>query len=186
MAKPLALTSGEPAGIGPDIAIEAWLRRKRGEPSAVLSARRPRPFSPIAPRHLGLRGRPRRRRRRGCLLGVRRCVARGGDRRKAATAPPGRPDAQQRGRRDGLDPPGRRRRRCGARQRRRHQPDRQERALSRRLQSSRPYRIPRRTRQSERPDAAAGDDAVVADACRRAGDDPSAAARGDRAAHQRA
>jgi 4-hydroxythreonine-4-phosphate dehydrogenase len=28
MAKPLALTSGEPAGIGPDIAIEAWLRRK--------------------------------------------------------------------------------------------------------------------------------------------------------------
>jgi 4-hydroxythreonine-4-phosphate dehydrogenase len=29
MAKPLALTSGEPAGIGPDIAIEAWLRRKQ-------------------------------------------------------------------------------------------------------------------------------------------------------------
>jgi 4-hydroxythreonine-4-phosphate dehydrogenase len=27
MAKPLALTSGEPAGIGPDIALEAWLRR---------------------------------------------------------------------------------------------------------------------------------------------------------------
>lgn len=27
MAKPLALTSGEPAGIGPDIAIMAWLRR---------------------------------------------------------------------------------------------------------------------------------------------------------------
>src|SRR3954466_14973834 len=27
MSKPLALTSGEPAGIGPDIAIEAWLRR---------------------------------------------------------------------------------------------------------------------------------------------------------------
>jgi 4-hydroxythreonine-4-phosphate dehydrogenase len=27
MMKPLALTSGEPAGIGPDIAIEAWLRR---------------------------------------------------------------------------------------------------------------------------------------------------------------
>jgi 4-hydroxythreonine-4-phosphate dehydrogenase len=26
-AKPLALTSGEPAGIGPDITIEAWLRR---------------------------------------------------------------------------------------------------------------------------------------------------------------
>jgi 4-hydroxythreonine-4-phosphate dehydrogenase len=27
MVKPLALTSGEPAGIGPDIAIAAWLRR---------------------------------------------------------------------------------------------------------------------------------------------------------------
>ncbi|HMH99660.1 MAG TPA: 4-hydroxythreonine-4-phosphate dehydrogenase PdxA [Bradyrhizobium sp.] len=27
MAKPLALTSGEPAGIGPDIALAAWLRR---------------------------------------------------------------------------------------------------------------------------------------------------------------
>ena len=27
MAKPLALTSGEPAGIGPDITIKAWLRR---------------------------------------------------------------------------------------------------------------------------------------------------------------
>jgi 4-hydroxythreonine-4-phosphate dehydrogenase len=27
MSKPLALTSGEPAGIGPDIAIAAWLRR---------------------------------------------------------------------------------------------------------------------------------------------------------------
>ena len=28
MAKPLALTLGEPAGIGPDITLEAWLRRK--------------------------------------------------------------------------------------------------------------------------------------------------------------
>src|SRR5215831_1617870 len=28
MAKPLALTSGEPAGIGPDITIKAWQRRK--------------------------------------------------------------------------------------------------------------------------------------------------------------
>src|SRR5437868_10870251 len=28
MDKPLALTMGEPAGIGPDIAIAAWLRRR--------------------------------------------------------------------------------------------------------------------------------------------------------------
>src|ERR1700744_1821271 len=27
MAKPLALTSGEPAGIGPDVTLKAWLRR---------------------------------------------------------------------------------------------------------------------------------------------------------------
>ena len=27
--KPLALTLGEPAGIGPDITIAAWLRRRR-------------------------------------------------------------------------------------------------------------------------------------------------------------
>ena len=27
MAQPLALTIGEPAGIGPDITIKAWLRR---------------------------------------------------------------------------------------------------------------------------------------------------------------
>src|SRR5450759_2520439 len=27
MAKPLALTSGEPAGIGPDVTIKAWLKR---------------------------------------------------------------------------------------------------------------------------------------------------------------
>ena len=31
MAKPLALTTGEPAGIGLDITIEAWLRRKELE-----------------------------------------------------------------------------------------------------------------------------------------------------------
>ena len=28
MRKPLALTLGEPAGIGPDITIKAWLHRK--------------------------------------------------------------------------------------------------------------------------------------------------------------
>src|SRR5579871_5391260 len=29
MAKPLALTSGEPAGIGPDITLKAWLHRNK-------------------------------------------------------------------------------------------------------------------------------------------------------------
>ena len=31
MAKPLALTLGEPAGIGPDITISAWQRRKEDQ-----------------------------------------------------------------------------------------------------------------------------------------------------------
>jgi 4-hydroxythreonine-4-phosphate dehydrogenase len=41
MAKPLALTSGEPAGIGPDITIKAWLRRNELElpPFYVLGDR---------------------------------------------------------------------------------------------------------------------------------------------------
>jgi 4-hydroxythreonine-4-phosphate dehydrogenase len=34
MAKPLALTSGEPAGIGPDITLAAWLRRDELKPPA--------------------------------------------------------------------------------------------------------------------------------------------------------
>ena len=34
MAKPLALTSGEPAGIGPDITLKAWLRRDELKPPA--------------------------------------------------------------------------------------------------------------------------------------------------------
>jgi len=37
MARPLALTLGEPAGIGPDITLTAWLRRREGG-GAALSA----------------------------------------------------------------------------------------------------------------------------------------------------
>ncbi len=54
MAKPLALTSGEPAGIGPDIAIEAWLRRSEANlPSFYLLGDR-NLFADRA-RHLGLK-----------------------------------------------------------------------------------------------------------------------------------
>jgi len=54
MAKPLALTSGEPAGIGPDIAIEAWLRRDRANipPFYLLGDRG---FFADRARHLGLK-----------------------------------------------------------------------------------------------------------------------------------
>src|SRR4051794_26578716 len=41
MIKPLALTLGEPAGIGPDIAIAAWLRRTEfGLPAFYLAGDR--------------------------------------------------------------------------------------------------------------------------------------------------
>ena len=53
MAKPLALTCGEPAGIGPDIAIEAWLRRSAADvpPFYLLGERA---FFTERARHLGL------------------------------------------------------------------------------------------------------------------------------------
>ena len=53
MAKPLALTCGEPAGIGPDIAIEAWLRRSEADvpPFYLLGDRA---FLTDRARHLGL------------------------------------------------------------------------------------------------------------------------------------
>ena len=54
MAKPLALTSGEPAGIGPDIAIEAWLRRREANlpPFYLLGDRA---FFAERASHLGLK-----------------------------------------------------------------------------------------------------------------------------------
>ena len=54
MAKPLALTSGEPAGIGPDIAIEAWLRRSEANlpPFYLLGDRG---FFADRAKHLGLK-----------------------------------------------------------------------------------------------------------------------------------
>ncbi|WP_298260254.1 4-hydroxythreonine-4-phosphate dehydrogenase PdxA [Bradyrhizobium sp.] len=66
MAKPLALTSGEPAGIGPDITLKAWLRRDElklpsfywlGDPASL--ARRARllglnvPLTEVRPEHAG-------------------------------------------------------------------------------------------------------------------------------------
>ena len=53
MAKPLALTSGEPAGIGPDIAIAAWLRRSEANlpPFYLLGDRA---FFADRARHIGL------------------------------------------------------------------------------------------------------------------------------------
>ena len=95
MAKPLALTSGEPAGIGPDIAIEAWLRRNDANlpPFYLLGDRA---FFADRAKHLGLKasfaevGADEAATAFAKALPV---VATG----IAATAPPGRPDGSSAG-----------------------------------------------------------------------------------------
>jgi 4-hydroxythreonine-4-phosphate dehydrogenase len=89
-AKPLALTSGEPAGIGPDIAIAAWLRRREADvpPFYLLGDRA---FFAERAKHLGVKadfaevGAAEAGAAFAKALPV---VATG----KAATASPGRPD----------------------------------------------------------------------------------------------
>jgi 4-hydroxythreonine-4-phosphate dehydrogenase len=90
MAKPLALTSGEPAGIGPDIAIKAWVRRDELKLPAFY-----------------LLGDPDALNRRAKALGLKLAIAEVGPEQasdtfakalpvvgigQAATAQPGRPD----------------------------------------------------------------------------------------------
>src|ERR1700716_828249 len=91
MAKPLALTSGEPAGIGPDIAIAAWLRRGQANrpPFYLLGDRR---YLTDRAKPPGLRAaRAEFTAEEACAAFAKALpvVATG----KAATAPPGRPDA---------------------------------------------------------------------------------------------
>src|SRR4051812_23990143 len=91
MAKPLALTSGEPAGIGPDIAIEAWLRRGEANlpPFYLLGDRG---FFADRARHLGLKADFAEVAADEAVAAFAKAlpvVATG----KTATAAPGRPDA---------------------------------------------------------------------------------------------
>ena len=69
MAKPLALTSGEPAGIGPDIAIAAWLRRNELSlpPFYLLGDR---DFFAERAQDARLESRTRRRQPGGCGRGI--------------------------------------------------------------------------------------------------------------------
>jgi 4-hydroxythreonine-4-phosphate dehydrogenase len=90
MSKPLALTSGEPAGIGPDIAIKAWVRRDELKLPTFYLLGDPKSIADRV-KKLGLRVRiaevaPEEASDRfATALPV---VATG----QAATAPPGRPD----------------------------------------------------------------------------------------------
>ena len=184
MAKPLALTSGEPAGIGPDIAIMAWLRRHELKLPAFY-LRGDRGLLEQRATNARTQDRTRRRWRRGCGTCVRRCLAGGRDRsRRHGAARPAR--RQQRRGSHRLHSSGGRRRRCRKSRRGRHQSDCQKRALPRRLPASRPHRVSCRTRSGRRPRATAGDDAVVACPRRGAGNHPSSAARCHRAALERA
>ncbi len=91
MAKPLALTSGEPAGIGPDITIAAWLRRNELKlPAFYLLG--DRDFLSDRAKALGLKVKLADVRRRGCARYVRRCIAGGGDRPCRDAREPGQPD----------------------------------------------------------------------------------------------
>ena len=109
--KPLALTSGEPAGIGPDIAIAAWLRRNELDlpPFYLLGDRA---FFADRAKILGLQVELADAAPEEAQRGIRESVARGGDRRNRHRAP-GTARRHQRGRCAGLHPPGGRRRRRG-------------------------------------------------------------------------
>ena len=79
MAKPLALTSGEPAGIGPDITIKAWLRRNELKlPAFYLLG--DRDFLGHRAEDARTEDPARRRSARGRGRRVRRCLAGGGHR----------------------------------------------------------------------------------------------------------
>ena len=175
MAHVLALTLGEPAGIGPDITLAAWRRRAGPRPPAVLHPRRSRiPASPRAKSSAATSRCPwssrRRPRRRSAIrlpvvdIGV------------AVTAQPGQPDDTQRAGRACRHPPRRQRRLRGRCRRRRHQSGRQEHPLPLGLHRARPHRISRQAcRGSDRRSGAAGDAAVVARARGGAGHHPPAA-----------
>ena len=138
---PLAMTMGDPAGIGPELALRAWLARDSASPPFFVLA------DPAALAELGAPVRPSRADRRN----------RAGDSAAAfATALPVVPLAAPAHADPGATDPAfaaatiesieravayvKVRRSA----RRRHQPDRQGDALRRRLQVPRPHRIPRR------------------------------------------
>ncbi len=171
--KPLALTMGDPAGIGGELTLRAWLALRRparassrwtirsGWPACRSSKSR----SPDEAAAIFADALP--------VLPVR-----------LAAAPPAR--AARHGERAGGDRLDRTRRvALPARRGRRHgdQPDQQGGAVPRRLRLSRPHRVPRRTdRRARQADHDAGQPASA----RRAGDRARLAAQLDRHADDRA
>src|ERR1700712_3847624 len=133
MVKPLALTLGDPAGIGPDIAIAAWLRREQLKlPAFYLTG--DRDFLARRAALLGLDVELKDVRAEDAVATFPQAlpvVSTG----HAATAAPGQPDHSRADAGVGG--------RC-------HQPDCQERVVPCRVPASRPHRISRRTYRARR------------------------------------
>src|ERR1035437_4716158 len=187
MAKPLALTSGEPAGIGPDITIKAWLRRDELKlPAFYLLG--DRDFLSNRAKALVLNVKladVRAEDALGTFADALPVVATGhaaaariagGGHRPCGGCAPWSTGQHQCGRSDSLHSSGSRRRHRRTGQRGCHQSDCQERSLPRRIPASRSYRVSRRTRGDRRPYTATCHDAVVPCPRRCARDDPSFAA----------
>ncbi len=184
MVRPLALTLGEPAGIGPDITIAAWRQRRELDlpPFYVIASR---DFMAQRARHLGaaIEVTACEPREAGSIFATALPVV---DVGVPVTAPPGHPDATSAPAaiasidlavRHVLRRP---------RRSHRDQSDRQERALPVRFLRAGPHRISGQARGArDRDRGAAGDDVVVAGARRGAGHHPPAAERGSRRARCR-
>ena len=179
MAKPLALTSGEPAGIGPDIAIAAWLRRNELNlpPFYLLGDRA---FFAERAKILGLKVEFADASPEDARRDFRERLAGGRDRRSRRRRGPARR----------TPPAPMRRSPRSARRSTMSGPDKASAVVTNPIAKSVLYRAGfRHPGHTEflaelagqwRRCPAAGDDAVVAGARRRAGDDPSFAARGAR------
>ena len=172
MTLPLAVTMGEPAGIGGEIALKAWLGRGDGVPPFYLIDD-PDRLASLA-RRLGWHVPIRADRRSGEAPAV--------FDEALPVAPIGR-HASAPGRAAPTRPMRRlilgaietavARRARRARRGAGDQPDPQGQPLSRRLSPSRPHRVSRRARRDRR---SPGDDAGLPGAARRPGHDPSGAA----------
>ena len=174
--RPLALTLGEPAGIGPDLALAIWHRRAELDiPNSTSPAIR---ISLRAARSNSASSTPRRRQSRRSRGRHFRPRCRLSSWASSVTAEPGRPDKGERPRRHRLHSPGGGGRACWSRGGDRYQSGGQEYSLQFGIRRTRPHRVfVRLVARSDRQDAAAGDDAVVAGTCGRAGNNPFAAAR---------
>ena len=177
MSRPLALTLGEPAGIGPDITLAAWRRRAELDLPPFYLLADPQCLARRAER-LGLDVPIELVDARDAPSPPSRAPCRWSRSTSPATAEPGTAGRHQRAGRDRLDRSRGRRRARRRGRRRRHQSGRQERALPVRLRRSRPHRISRQAVvRADRRSGLAGDDAVVAGGRGRAGHHPPAAAR---------